>query len=410
MLAKGGAVLLAVWTAVGLLYMTFLDDGAVGDADRDVARWLEDHRTPTWNSLTHYGSMLSDTLVKVTLVAVVGGAMVIVWRRWHDGVFLAVVVSLEAAVFVITSFIVDRDRPPVAQLDAIPPSGSFPSGHTGAAVAFYGGVFVIVCWHTRNRVVRSVFGFIAVVAPLIVGASRAYRGMHHPIDVAAGLLLGVASILVVRAAIAAGVERDRPHGRRLGARPRAAARPHHTGSRRRRRSRHHPFGSAAMTTTSSTFTDESVSRKVDEVAHRHPELVAVARTGWVAKGVVYGVLGVLAVPIAIEGLQNDRARGGPGEASQLGAVTEIADTSFGTLALWIIAIGLALYVIWRLISILLPAENTLKAWLTRGGYLVSAIVYSLLAWTAVSFATSRSTPRAAGRRAKTPRSSGSRVN
>ena len=31
---------------------------------------------------------------------------------------------------------------------------------------------------------------------------------------------------------------------------------------------------------------------------------------------------------------------------------------------------------WRLISIVLPAENTPKAWLTRGGYLVSAIVYS----------------------------------
>jgi membrane-associated phospholipid phosphatase len=205
-LAGGGAVLLAVWTAVGLFYMAFLDDGAVGDADRDAARWLADRRTPTWNSLTHYGSMLSDTLVKVTLVAVVGGAMVILWRRWHDGVFLVVAVSLEAAVFVITSFIVDRERPPVEQLDSIPPSGSFPSGHTGAAVAFYGGVFVIMCWHTRNRVVRSVFGFIAVVAPLIVGASRAYRGMHHPIDVAAGLLLGVATILIVRAALAAGVD------------------------------------------------------------------------------------------------------------------------------------------------------------------------------------------------------------
>ena len=46
----------------------------VGDADRGAAEWLEDHRTPTWNTLTHYGSMLSDTLVKVILVAVVGGA------------------------------------------------------------------------------------------------------------------------------------------------------------------------------------------------------------------------------------------------------------------------------------------------------------------------------------------------
>lgn len=212
-LGKGGLLLLVVWTGLGLLYMQFLDDGPIGDADRRGSRWLADRRTPTWNSLTDYGSMLADTLVKVILVAVMGGVMVIVWRRWHDGVFLAVAVALEAAVFVITSFIVDRDRPPVRQLDSIPPSGSFPSGHTGAAVAFYAGLFVVVCWHTRNRVVRVIFLVIAVAAPLIVGASRAYRGMHHPLDVAAGALLGLATVFVVRAAIAAGVEEiDRKAG------------------------------------------------------------------------------------------------------------------------------------------------------------------------------------------------------
>ncbi len=205
-LAIGGTLMLVVWSAVGLLYMQFLDEGVVGDADRDASRWLADRRTPTWNTWTEYGSMLSDTLVKITLVAVAGAAMVLIWRRWHDGVFLAVTVSLEAAVFVLASFIVDRDRPPVEQLDAIPPSGSFPSGHSGAAVAFYGGLFVVVCWHTRNRLVRAVVGVVAVAAPLIVGASRAYRGMHHPIDVVAGLLLGVATILVVRAALVAGVD------------------------------------------------------------------------------------------------------------------------------------------------------------------------------------------------------------
>jgi len=205
-LAAGGVLMLVVWSAVGLLYMQFLDDGVVGDADREVSRWLAERRTPTWNTWTEYGSMLSDTLVKVGLVAAAGVAMVLVWRRWHDGVFLAVTVSLEAAVFVLASFIVDRDRPPVEQLDAIPPSGSFPSGHSGAAVAFYAGLFVVVCWHTRNRLVRGVVGVVAVAVPLIVGASRAYRGMHHPIDVVAGLLLGVATILVVRAALVAGVD------------------------------------------------------------------------------------------------------------------------------------------------------------------------------------------------------------
>ena len=205
-LAKGGAVLLfVVWTAIGVVFMQFLDDGPVGDADRRAARWLEDRRTSTWNSLSHIGSMLSDTIVKVALVVVVGGVMVIVWRRWHDAVFLAMVVSLEAAVFVIVSLIVGRDRPPVEQLDPPAPSGSFPSGHAAAAVAFYTGLFVVVRWHTRNRAIRPILGVVAVAVPVAVAASRAYRGMHHLIDVAAGLLLGLTAIALALAAVRVGV-------------------------------------------------------------------------------------------------------------------------------------------------------------------------------------------------------------
>jgi undecaprenyl-diphosphatase len=204
-LAKGGAVLIVVWSAVGLVMVRLLDDGPVGEADRDGARWLEDRRTPTWNSFTHWGSMLSDTLVKVALVAVVGGAMVLLWRRWHDGVFLAVVVSFEATVFVIVSFIVGRERPPVVHLDPPAPSGSFPSGHTAAAVAFYAGLFVVARWHTRHRGVLLTVLVVAIAFPITVGVSRVFRGMHYPIDVVAGLILGLAAIVVVRRAIVRGV-------------------------------------------------------------------------------------------------------------------------------------------------------------------------------------------------------------
>jgi hypothetical protein len=139
--------------------------------------------------------------------------------------------------------------------------------------------------------------------------------------------------------------------------------------------------------TSSTYQAEQVSRRVEQTAHRHPGLVTTARLGWVAKGVVYGLVGVLAVRIAALGFEKDQARGGS-EASQTGAVAELADSSIGTVALWIVAIGLALYVLWRLISILLPADSSsAKTWLTRAGYLVSAVTYAVLAWSAVSFAT-----------------------
>lgn len=210
-LATGGVVLLAIWSGLGLLYMRFLDDGPVGDADRSVNRRLEDRRTPTMNTLSTIGSGLSDTVVKVILVAVVGTVMVAVWKRWHDGVFLATVVIFEASVFVLTSFVVGRERPPVEQLEEAAPSGSFPSGHSAAAVAFYAGLLVIGSWHTRNRVGRGVLVAVAVAVPVIVAMSRTYRGMHHPVDVIAGMLLGVTSLIVVRSAMEAGTRdiRDR---------------------------------------------------------------------------------------------------------------------------------------------------------------------------------------------------------
>ena len=59
---------------------------------------------------------------------------------------------------------------------------------------------------------------VAVAAPLAVGVSRVQRGMHHPVDVAVGIVLGVATLLVVRASIARGVvEIDRQWGDRAPA-------------------------------------------------------------------------------------------------------------------------------------------------------------------------------------------------
>lgn len=132
--------------------------------------------------------------------------------------------------------------------------------------------------------------------------------------------------------------------------------------------------------------NQTGSETIERYAREHPGVVTFARLGWVAKGIVYLLLGVLAIPIALEGTGQDDGATGESQASQTGAVARIADSMFGKLALWVIALGLLLYVVWRLISIVLPADNSAKAWLTRAGYVVSAIVYAALAWTAVSYA------------------------
>ncbi len=140
-----------------------------------------------------------------------------------------------------------------------------------------------------------------------------------------------------------------------------------------------------MTKTVQQNDDDEVGLdQAEEFCRDHPGLVQLARAGWVAKGVVYALTGGLALAVAAQ--TSGTVDGQPEEASQSGAVATIAEQPAGAALLVLIAVGLALYVAWRLVSVMLPADNDPHAWLTRIGYLVSATSYVLLGWTAVSFA------------------------
>lgn len=200
----GLVIAFAVTTVVGLLVVHVLDDGPLGRFDRDVARWVADQRTPTRDTLAHVGSGLSDSITLTPAVVLLCLGLPLLLRRWHDAVMLGGALLLEKLAFVTSTFLVDRDRPPVPQLDGMPPTSSFPSGHVGAAVAGYGAFALVVCWHTRRAWWRGLVVALAVVAPLAVAAARMYLGMHHLSDVVYGALLGLVSILVTHAALRLG--------------------------------------------------------------------------------------------------------------------------------------------------------------------------------------------------------------
>jgi undecaprenyl-diphosphatase len=170
--------------------------GSIGDLDDRVARWLAARRTPTWDDLTWVGSGSAEAVVKITAVVVLGSFFAWRWRRWNETALLAGALVLEVSVFVVSSFVVGRARPPVRPLDSIPPTSSFPSGHAAAAVAFYGALAIIVWWHVRKPGIRALAATIAVVLPFVVGLSRMYRGMHHLSDVVVGLVIGAVSLWV----------------------------------------------------------------------------------------------------------------------------------------------------------------------------------------------------------------------
>jgi undecaprenyl-diphosphatase len=76
----------------------------------------------------------------------------------------------------------DRDAAdvPLARQVPMPASRSFPSGHTAAAVAFASGV---------GRVMPVAALPLHALAAL-VGYSRVHTGVHYPVDVLAGAVLG----------------------------------------------------------------------------------------------------------------------------------------------------------------------------------------------------------------------------
>jgi hypothetical protein len=106
-----------------------------------------------------------------------------------------------------------------------------------------------------------------------------------------------------------------------------------------------------------------------------------ARLGFAAKGVVYTLIGALA-------LQSALGQGGDTEGSQ-GAVASIADEPFGVVILVMLAIGLAAYVLWRLATAILDTENagsSAGGIAKRVGYFVSALSYGALTVLAVQLA------------------------
>lgn len=103
------------------------------------------------------------------------------------------------------------------------------------------------------------------------------------------------------------------------------------------------------------------------------------QAGWMAKGLVYGLVGLLFIQVAAE---HGSGGGGGAEANQAGAVETVAATAYGAVLLTVLAVGIALYVAWRLFTVVLPGDWTGLALLKRIGYAVSALVYlSLLAST-----------------------------
>jgi membrane-associated phospholipid phosphatase len=193
MSSKREVLTLAAWLAAALLLgaLTWRVQAATGPmaADLYAADWVATLRS---EPLTALMRTLHKLQGKAVAAAIVVWAVILVRRRqWQSLLWMTTMVPLGMLANSGLKLLVERPRPGLEA--AVGSHGfSYPSGHAVAITLFCGYLVVQTFRRTAQWPWRiaALAGAVAVVA--MVAFSRVYLGVHHPSDVVAALLLGVA--------------------------------------------------------------------------------------------------------------------------------------------------------------------------------------------------------------------------
>jgi undecaprenyl-diphosphatase len=216
----GLAAIAALSIGMGFLVTRVVEHAwSIGTVDERFNVWLAAHRTAARTHASLIGSIVAGGVVLPIVVGSIG-LVCAAFRKWRLAAFAVFVLAVESATYRATTLIVHSHRPRVVRLEQLPVNASYPSGHTAASIAVYGGLALLFTSKFTSGATRSLAWAIAVGMVAFVATARMYRGMHHPLDIAGGVIVGVAAVLVLvfacRAAEAAtqSSKGERTHGGR----------------------------------------------------------------------------------------------------------------------------------------------------------------------------------------------------
>ena len=130
---------------------------------------------------------------------------------------------------------------------------------------------------------------------------------------------------------------------------------------------------------------ESSSGMADDPDTTISWLTRVTRFGWLSKGLVFVIMGIIAVRVATTRWEQPDA-----DATQTGALRVVAAQPFGSLLLVAMSLGLAVFTVWNLTQAVIRGSTDLDAFgvLKRIGWFGLGIFYALIAFLGFRLATS----------------------
>ncbi|MET0422247.1 MAG: phosphatase PAP2 family protein [Actinoplanes sp.] len=211
-------ILLLAMIGLGLLITKVWNDVWPFTSEDSINRGLVEDRDGPLNAVSYFFSFVGSTPCIIGVTAIIALILRLTLHRWREPIFLCAAVTAQALVFFFTTLVIDRKRPTVNHMDDSPPTSSFPSGHTSAAVALYIGLAVVL-FTLLHQTWAKWLVWALVLVPIAVAVARLYRGMHHPTDVTASFVNGITCVTIMARGI---LDRSvKWTTTRVGARPKA---------------------------------------------------------------------------------------------------------------------------------------------------------------------------------------------
>ena len=180
---------LVIVSACLLVFLVLLNRVLAGEImalDRSAIALMVGHVRAAW--LTPIMEMVSFLVTPVPLFACIFAVALAARSRGLKGLGWFCTVNLVGSTILnqLLKFAIQRPRPDVS-LRLIEIGGfSFPSGHSMAAMAFF-GLFIWLVWHfVSDRRLRAGLTALLGLMVIAVGFSRVYLGVHYASDVLGG--------------------------------------------------------------------------------------------------------------------------------------------------------------------------------------------------------------------------------
>ena len=191
-LLLGFVIAAAASIAVGaIVNHLLLPSWGIRGADESVNDWLARNRSAGLTDASAAGSFTGGAPLLPIIAALLAAAFAM--KRWWRLVAFAVfALAVESALYRVTTLLVHATARVPGSRTCRPTRATRPVTPPPSIAVYSGLALLLTSRHTSRPLARARLGRSPSLMPVFVALSRMYRGMHHPIDVAGGVVSGSA--------------------------------------------------------------------------------------------------------------------------------------------------------------------------------------------------------------------------